>query len=110
MAQFFLFRDAGSMSVLDHYNNADRCQAQTSEGELRYKTTFTKQSKTWVAKPIKMKKGLEWAHELMNDVVLVNVDEKCSTKSDLPKLPENIASIPKPSKNEIVQKMVSRLK
>lgn len=96
------------LAILDHNNNTGREQAKTKQGEPRFNTKFSKQTKTWVANRITVKKNRFWAEQLMCDAVHVWQNEQNVTRPQIPPLPKNIAPIPKPPKTATVNKMLSR--
>ena len=98
------------LAVLDHNNNVNRKQAVVQngsrQGEKRYKVVCSKQCKNWVAKEIKEQKSYHYIKTMMNDILL--------TKQDItdyqPVIQANcIAPIPRPPKEEVIQRLQSRM-
>ena len=98
------------LAILDHNNNCERSQATTADGQLRFNIKFTKQSKSWIAKPIAQHKNNNWAIDLMNSVILVKTKVMLATNPDIPELPKNIATLPQPPKDELITQMTSRFR
>ena len=96
------------LAALDHNANCGRKQAVIQSGpragEARYKVSFPKAQKQWVAKPIKGKKS--YAHIM---VLMDTVADVCATgEPEARRLPQNISGTAAPSKQELVHKHQSR--
>ena len=102
------------LAVLDHNTNTGREQAKITKGDnkgqKKYKLVFPKGQKKWVAKPIKTGKSFSFVEDLMEAVVSIknDTDEKDTSDSDdedttwAPCIPNNIAPIPRPSREEVI--------
>ena len=95
------------LAALDHNINIDREQATTTEGKLRYKVVFPKGQKNWVAKPIKEEKNYAYRLNMIDNVLQakregapVVIPTRCQR--------QNIASVPRPPKEEVIQKHMCR--
>jgi hypothetical protein len=95
------------LAVLDHNANVDRTQAKASkgpnEGEQRYKIACGKQRKNWVAKEIKTPKIYSHIEGMMNDVIRSQEGKKFKYKPK--KQAKNIAPLPRPPKQDVIDKL-----
>lgn len=101
------------LAVIDHNSNVKRQQALVKRGKnmgaKRYNVVFPKGKKKWVVKPIMEDKSYSFVKELMKEVLMYSNNRK-RTKSTKPStIPKNIASLPKPSKDDIISKHKSRM-
>ena len=76
---------------------------------------FTKHGKKWTAKKIFQNKEEDFLHHLMEDVLKTKHDllagdqPQCIVTFTVPELPENIASIERPEKEEVVAAHQTRM-
>ena len=97
------------LAILDHNNNVGSTQALTKSGTPRYSVSFTKATKSWVAKPIARPKDKTIFHAIAQRVV-----EACNNDDEIelpnvPKLAKNIATVKRlKSKEDIVKQQKSR--
>ena len=96
------------LAALDHNAGAFLQQAVNRRGDLRFNVVFPKQSKIWVAKPIKEHKNRQYQRDLVLRVIEVVRDNITLPKPDLQEQPGNIASTPRPPKEEVVRAHRSR--
>ena len=116
------------LAILDHNYNTQRKQATTkdgtkiiilhlclmyifTEGKVRYLIVFPKGRKSWVAKPILKEKDYTHLCHIMEDVVQLRLDEHRQELFDYDKpdfIPQNIASIEQPPKQEVITQHISR--
>ena len=116
------------LAILDHNYNTQRKQATTkdgtkiiilhlcltyifTEGKARYLIVFPKGRKSWVAKPILEEKDYTHLCHIMEDVVQLRLDEHRQELFDYDKsdfIPQNIASIERPPKQEVITQHISR--
>ena len=82
------------LAIVDFNKGSELEHATTKAGEKRYNVCFSKITNSWSSKPIKGKKENSY---LKNLEILEN-----------PNLPKNIAAIPKPDKQEIINNQISR--
>ena len=98
------------LAVLDYNDGILVGQAVTKQGELRYKQNFSKVTQNGCVKKIVNKKSREY----INDLLDTTVTTKCSPGSpDMPNLqtiPENIAPVERPNKQEAIKTMHTRFK
>ncbi|XP_050399974.1 uncharacterized protein LOC126817165 [Patella vulgata] len=101
------------LAALDHNNGVGTDQAIASsgpnEGTYKYNQVFPKRTSVWVAKPIFEKKTYDFKIDLMARTVEVRTAGIVLPIFNLPVVPENIASVPKPPKDETVRKHRSRM-
>lgn len=99
------------LAIMDHNANCDRPQATTTKGdnkgETRYKVVFPKNRKTWVAKPILEKKSFTFVKELIDEVR--ECKSKLQRQKTPAKIPKNIATVPRPPKEEVIKMHISRI-
>ena len=100
------------LTALDHNANCGRKQAVVQSGpragEARYKVSFPKAQKQWVAKPIKEKKSYAHVVVLMDTVANVCETGEVEIEPEARRLPKNISRTAPPSKQELVRKHRSR--
>ena len=71
-------------------------------GEECFDTAFSKIANDWSAKPIKVAINREKLHDIVTRSVEVVKMESHLERAILPVLPQNIASKPKPGKEQII--------
>ncbi|CAL9702720.1 unnamed protein product [Knipowitschia caucasica] len=105
------------LAIMDHNENhyADREQATTAAGHPRTNVAFKKHSQQWISKPIYTETTQMFRVNLMESVLKRRVDPSVKFKDtsshiQVPRLSANIASVPKPNKEEAVQSHTSRFK
>ena len=115
------------LAILDHNYNTQREQATTKSGKLimlyvcvtllnvyrkaKIKVLFPKGWSTWVAKPMLQNKDYTHLTHMMNDILELQTHGKQQDALDFDKalaLPQNIAMIEQPPKDEIITKHTSR--
>ena len=116
------------LAILDHNYNTQCKQATTkdgtkiiilhlclmcifTEGKARYLIVFLKGRKSWVAKPILEEKDYTYLCHIMEDVAQLRLDEHQQELFDYDKpdfMPQNIASIERPPKQEVITQHTSR--
>ena len=95
------------LAALDHNYNLGRKQAKTQDGQLRFNIAFTKRRKAWIVKKIYEEKDTEWIKELLQETVSARLGSDV-IQSRKPEMSRNIASIPRPDKEELIQRHISR--
>ena len=96
------------LAALDHNAGASLPQATTKMGVARWNVAFPKHSKNWVVKPIKAAKSKTHVFAMVDRVVHVVTEGEESVRAQIPSLPPNIASTPKPNKSSIIDSHRSR--
>ncbi len=100
------------LAVLDHNSNVHRKQAVIQKGEKkgerRYNVVCPKQRNKWVAKPIKEPKSYEYINSMMKDVLKIKEGKKMKYKPVAQA--QNISTIPKPPKQEVIAQHKTRMK
>ena len=101
------------LTALDHNANSGRQQAATRTGDevqLQYKIVFPKHTKEWVAKPVMEKTTRDHLKPMLDAVVARKKQKKQerSSKITTTHIPKNIASKPRPSKDDVIAKHTSR--
>ena len=100
------------LAALDNNANTGRGQAEVQSGqhagEGRFKVCFPKAHKRWVVKPITQKKSYHHLSALLKKVL-----ERCEGGNAVAEpvpvaLPHNIASVPAPSKEDLIMNHRSR--
>ncbi|XP_052767015.1 uncharacterized protein LOC128207876 [Mya arenaria] len=98
------------LAALDHNHNVNRAQATVKtgsrKGEKRFRTEFSKLSKSWIAKKMYEKKSYEYLEILMEKTL--ETEKLNCTRPNRRSLPPNISRNEKPRKEIIVQGRVSR--
>jgi hypothetical protein len=103
------------MAALDHNNNIGRSLAIKQSGSPIVTQVFNKARKEWVLRNKYVAKKYTYLDELMQKVVERRMDRSVkmrdpASRTQLKPLPPNIASKPKPSKQEALQLRQSRFK
>lgn len=96
------------LAVMDFNQGSNLEQAKTRKGEYKYKVQFSKITNTWSSKPVKNKKDRTYLKDMVKATVKFATEKKQPDKPTMPSLPVNIASTPKPSKNDVIKKQLSR--
>ena len=100
------------LAAIDNNANVGRKQATVERGvnvgEARYRQSFTKRQKRWVIKPIMEKKSYAFLNEMQTMVLTRCKDNRAAAEAISVNLPQNIASEPVPSKEELIRKHRSR--
>ncbi|XP_057317565.1 uncharacterized protein LOC130662674 [Hydractinia symbiolongicarpus] len=96
------------LAVLDHNSGVERQQATTSDGRLKFKVSFTKITKEWVAKKVMDPKEKKYQEDLMKEVFDLVQKIKAPIFFKLPETPRNIALKINPGKEVVVSNMRSR--
>lgn len=101
------------LAVMDHNHNTGRKQATIkkgrTKGDNRYKLVFPKGRKKWVVKPVVEEKSFGFIADLMKDVVSHKKDGAEIPSSTPTRIPQNIATEPRPCKDEVVQAHKTRM-
>ena len=104
------------LAALNH-NNAGRKQARKADGTERWKLVFPKAKKAWAARKIYSKKSISYMYRLTQNVmetktaVLSGKTPECiANYPDVPTdIPANIATVPRPPKEDVIAQHMSRL-
>ena len=100
------------LTALDHNANSGREQAVAKSGahagEARFKSSFPKAQKQWVAKPIKDKKSYAHVMVLMDTVANTCETGEVAVEPEAPHLTKNISGTAAPNKQELIHKHRSR--
>ena len=81
-----------------------------NQGELKYKVVFPKHTKEWVAKPIMEKTSKDHLNPIV-DAIVERKKQKPRERSatvTAPHIPKNIASKPRPPREDVIAKHTSR--
>ena len=97
------------MAVLDHNENLGRKQAVTKSNKKREKLQFSKATTQWVVREVKEQKTRRYVEEIFSEFpAVINGDIE---KNDMMEtVPDNIATTPKPSKEDVSANRLSRFK
>ena len=97
------------LAVMDFNSGSDLPQAKTKGGQGKYNLGYSKITKRWPSKPIKVKKDKTYYSEMIDRTVEVI---KNKIQFPLPKLPENlpknIAPTERPNKKIVIETQKSR--
>ncbi|XP_072006315.1 uncharacterized protein [Engystomops pustulosus] len=105
------------LAIIDHNFNVGRVQATRKDntGEVpledlkKHRYEYSKARKAWVVKILYEPKRYDFTEEINNELLLfVAGDRQFEWASHSSELPKNIAPIPCPPKEEMLQKFVSR--
>ena len=95
------------LAILDFNAGANVGQAQTKDGRLRYKQSYSKVTQNWVVKKIAAGKSRNYIQDLFEHTI----DRNTEFENNLPQIGDiskNIAPVEKPDKEEAVQSMRTR--
>lgn len=98
------------LAIMDFNKGSELKQATTKKGEKRYNVCFSKVTKSWSSKPIKGKKEKSYLKNMVKETIEYASSKKSLEIPKIPNLPKNIASVPKPDKQEIINNQTSRFK
>ncbi|XP_073714613.1 uncharacterized protein [Misgurnus anguillicaudatus] len=101
------------LAVLDHNENVGRQQAATITGVPRYNIVYPKHTKEWIAKVIYKPTTQNFRETLLEKVLLRRqnssiVFKDSSSHLSQAALPQNIALKPRPDKQDVIAKRLSR--
>ena len=96
------------LAAIDFNLSCDLPQAKTMDGEDRYNVSFSKFTNKWTSKPIKEKKYRNRFHGMVSRTLEIISQRETLPTPNIPDLPQNIAPIVKPSKDEVVKSQNSR--
>ena len=85
-------------------------QATKKDGTLKYKQSFSRVTQTWVVKKIVENKKREYLDELMEVTIKTNPTSTVGHLPNLEPIPQNIAPVEKPDKEESIMNMTTRFK
>ena len=96
------------LAVMDFNEGISLEQATTGQGGKRFIVTFSKVANQWSAKPIKEKQDLGYLHLIVKETIKSAGKNEMFDDLVIPKLPKNIAEVPKPDKAFVIEKQKSR--
>lgn len=102
------------LAAIDHNANTGREQTRASKGdnanELRYKLVFPKRTKEWVAKPVKEKTTRDHLRPILDRIVARKEQPRAQRSAgiDTERLAVNIASHPRPPREEVIARLTTR--
>ena len=96
------------LAILDFNCGVNLSRAVTSSGKDRFKYQFSKITQNWTCKPLKEEKKRPYLLEMTSEVVRVAQEKVSLALPPIPKLPENIASTPRPDTKELRENWRSR--
>ncbi|XP_063077476.1 uncharacterized protein LOC134467554 [Engraulis encrasicolus] len=96
------------LAVMDNNFNVGREQAVTAEGAPRFSQEFKKHSKDWIVRKIYEPTSQAFTTALIEDVLERREKKEASEDQTHFKRPQNIASKPKPPKEDAIKKHQSR--
>ena len=95
------------LAALDFNLGSHLEQARAQDGERRYNVSFSKITKSWSAKPIKMKKDCTIFQDMVERAVDAVTQNHELPLPEVPNLPMNIAPVERPAKEEIINRQKS---
>ena len=107
------------LAVLDHNCNiTNRAHAvvkrerpgTSKKGTPRYKLHWSKSTKRWVLKKIYKDRKYDYIYPMLEKVIEMKLDLTEFAVPALPDLPRNVAPIPAPSKEELMEKLETRFR
>ena len=96
------------LAVVDFNEGISLEQATTERGDKRFNVTLFKVTKQWSAEPIKEKKDLGYLHRMVKKTIKSAAKNENFNDLVIPKLPKNIAGVPKPDKAFVIENQKSR--
>ena len=96
------------LAVLDFNLGSNLLHAKTDSGEHRYNLSFSKITRNWSAKPIKENKDRTVFKDIAKQVLDAVENNVRFERVPKPDLPANIASVPRPNKDEVIKYQRSR--
>ena len=98
------------LAIMDFNKGSELEHATTKAGEKRYNVCFSKITNSWLSKPIKGKKNNLYLKNMVMETIKYASCKKSLEIPEIPNLQKNIAAIPKPDKQEIINNQISRFK
>lgn len=96
------------LAAMDHNCGTDLAISVDKEGEPVCKYQYSKITKQWVAKPVKEQKNREYLKDMVIKLIELKEGRIELQSPELPLLPRNIASTPRPDKNILKKNLRSR--
>ena len=96
------------LTALDHNSGTGRSQAEASSGEKRFRYVYPKGMKDWVVRPVFEEKTKPHVTEMLCSVLEMRDTGEEPEQVQVPDLPKNIAPIPRPPKEDLLARHVSR--
>ena len=93
---------------MDHNTGANLPQATTKKGVPKYKIVFPKTTEKWTSKSIKSNKDKQYIIHMVDRAVEICDKGIVLEQATIPSLPKNIASTPRPDKNQVIADQRSR--
>ena len=84
------------LAIMDHNSGTDRPQSVNKSGKPVFKYQFSKITRQWVEKPVKVQKKRFYLGEMMERVQEIKLNDLDLPAASLPKTPKNIAPVPRP--------------
>ena len=93
-----------------HFNSVSAADfAKTKAGKRIYKQQFSKITNSWVIKKVRGKHDKKYIHHLLEEVTRLKISKETSSLPNIV-VPQNIAPIEKPKKEDAISNMKSRFK
>ena len=96
------------LTALDHNSGTGRSQAEASSGEKRFRYVYPKGMKDWVVRPVFEEKTKPHVTEMLCSVLEMRDTGEEPEQVQVPDLSKNIAPIPRPPKEDLLARHVSR--
>ncbi|XP_070550648.1 uncharacterized protein [Ptychodera flava] len=102
------------LAALDHNANVGRAHRRNKNGDLQWRPVCPKATNTWIVKKVYEEKSYEWAKQLIVSTLLQKIGHDksvpvASTRTHhVNSLPKNIAPVPAPPKEDLLQRYQSR--
>ena len=96
------------LTALDHNSGTGRSQAEASSGEKRFRYVYPKGMKDWVVRPVFEEKTKPHVTEMLCSVLEMRDTGEEPEQVQVPDLPKIIAPIPRPPKEDLLARHVSR--
>ena len=93
---------------MDHNAGANLPQATTKKGVPKYKLVFPEITEKWTSKSIKSNKDKQYITHMVDRAVEICDKGIVLEQATIPSLPKNIASTPRPDKNQVIADQRSR--
>ena len=101
----------GSQLEIMDLNKASELEEVTKKKEeKRYNVCFSKVTKSWPSKLIKGQKEKSYLKSMLREMIEFACSKQSLEIPNIPNLPKNITSIPKPDKQDIIKNQTSRFK
>ena len=98
------------LEIMDFNKASELEEVTTKKEEKRYNVCFSKVTKSCSSKLIKGQKEKSYLKSMLREMIELACSKQSLEIPNIPSLPKNITSIPKPDNLDIIENQISRFK